>query len=90
MLTIDPQVRVIENGRLIARRQGPDVPGARIRGASVHDLTRAHSVARAGRRALWLVVALGLAFCFWYACTPVLKGSETSPMKAYRVDYYDA
>lgn len=43
-----------------------------------------------GRRALWLVVALGLAAFIWYASKPVFKGVEISPMKFYRLEYYDA
>ncbi len=39
-----------------------------------------------------MVLALGLAAVavVWYASKPVFKGSETSPMNVYRVEFYDA
>ncbi|AVS63508.1 hypothetical protein C8241_19065 [Paracidovorax avenae] len=45
-----------------------------------------------GARTLWMVLALGLAAVavVWYASKPVFKGSETSPMNVYRVEFYDA
>ncbi len=39
---------------------------------------------------LWMVLSIGLAAFVWYASKPVFKGSETSPMNVYRVEYYDA
>lgn len=42
------------------------------------------------RRTIFFALAIGLAVLAWYASKPVFKGSETSPMKAYRIEYYDA
>ncbi|WP_085946730.1 hypothetical protein [Paracidovorax oryzae] len=48
------------------------------------------NVRKIGNWPLWMTLAIGLAAFVWYANKAVFKGSETSPMNVYRVEYYDA
>ncbi|GKS93218.1 hypothetical protein [Acidovorax sp. SUPP2825] len=42
------------------------------------------------RLSIWLFFALALTTFVWYASKPAFKGEEISPMKVYRLEYYDA
>lgn len=50
----------------------------------------AEFIQKLNRRTTLFALAIGLVALAWYVSKPVFKGSETSPMKAYRIEYYDA